>query len=591
MSLSAVASLPATTPTLSRPRLEPLVLVDGYPESRLTVQYATFEAPLDRRRCLLISDWGVARSTRRRWQQARLTVVLPHRLVGDQQQAAVLSAGQLIEAEDNRSAGQQQRRFNLRDDWDITLARALDTIPWVDDGGRLIAQPDGSFELGIRANRSTQRAAVGGAWVHVFQQNGAPWTVATALETLSAVGGLQLALHGLPRASAQAPLQARLDLNAPAGDILQGLLEAYGLIVQRETRWAGGQMLSRHAVRPLTRGRSVPVRWADADPPLSDVIGMDRESPRDAAQSWIAQGEGWLMESTFELVGGWDPAREGQSDSEYGRATSSDFSRFGNVYRQWVLNEDGTFTPPPFNRGEPFDLTGFFEAEAVRPTPLRFRNCVTLDEAANRQPPIVEVSTDGGASWARYSGEAVIATTRAAVYLNDATLPVDFLAAAQDGQAKVRVTASLRSPQPIAERRWRGNPFAGQRPARVFDVSESFHFQRVKEASIHRAAIDVGTLTAAEIDDRQALQRWLVDRMQQADAAALAGRGRATLRLAGAWPMLRPGDQMQEAGGADERLDDRSQRTTEAGALVQSLTVHFPVAHGQGPTTTLQLRF
>jgi hypothetical protein len=589
--LSAVASTPAIEPTLKRPRLEPMVLVDGFPESRLRLTYATYEGPLDRRRVILAIDWEATASLRARWQRALVTVALPQRLADDQVRWCVLAQGTLREAEDHETVGQRQRAFNLADAWNGLLDQPGETIPWVDAQGGLVAQPNGRFALGEAANRSRKRVIIGGQSVHVFQRNGVAWTVRTALETLSAIGGLNLALHTLPRSIADAPLPESLDLTEPIGDALRALLESHGLVVQRELRWASGALIERRAVRPVTSGRPVTVRWAESDQPLSDVLRINRDAPRDAAQPWVARGAGWLVESTFELVGGWDPALAGQSDSEYGRTTSSDFSRYANVYRYWVLNEDSAFTDAPFNRGAPFDLTAFFDDGAVRPQPLRFRDCVTLDDAANRLAPIVEVSTDGGATWHRYSGDARLATTRAAVYLDDATLPSAFLTAAQNDQARVRVTAALRAPQPVTERRWRGNPFVGQRPARVFDLSETFRFQRVKPASIHRAAIDAGTLDAAEVNQRRELAGWLVDRMARADAALTDKRGRATLNLAGAWPMLRIGDQLLSAGGPDDTLDRQRQRVAQRGGVIDSITVHFPVDTGQGPNTTIRLHF
>jgi len=591
--LRAAASLPAITPSLTRPHDEPLVLVDGYPEPRLGVTDASYDGPLDRRVVTLTTAWDLATSARARWQRGTVVVLLPHRLSDDEVRSTVLAAGELTELADHEGPGQRHRRFQLRDSWQQTLEREPSAIPWVDPAGELVADAEGRFALGERPNRSGERFPVGGEPVHVFQQDGKPWTVGTALATLSAIGGLELALAALPNAIADQRLPRSLDLAEPIGALLEQLLTETGLLVQRTVEHVGGHVRERRAVRPITQGRPVPVRWPSERQPLSDVQRIDRTEPARAARPWIAQGGARLIESTFELVGGWDPTLAGEADSEYGRTTSSDFSRFANVYRHWVLNEDGAFTGEPYDRGERFDLTSFFDDARLRPQPLRFRACVTLDDTGERLPPIVEVSTDGGSSWSRYAGESIVADTRAAVYLNDATLPAGFLSAAQSGEARVRVTASLRSPRPVAERRWRGNPFAGQQSPRVFDLSDTFRFQRVAQQSIHRAAIDAGTLDAAEVNQRDELRRWLIDRMERAAVIEDEDEadGEATLILNGAWPMLRIGDQLMNAGGEATRLDQTSQRIRGTGARVESVRLHFPVDQGQGPSTTVRVRF
>jgi hypothetical protein len=180
-------------------------------------------------------------------------------------------------------------------------------------------------------------------------------------------------------------------------------------------------------------------------------------------------------------------------------------------------------------------------------------------------------------------------SNRAGVYLEDATLPSAFLTAAQNGEARVRVTASLQSPTPVRLRRWQGNPFAGRRPAKVFDLTQGYRFQRVADSSIHRTSIEAGTLLADEVDDREALHRWLVERLQQASDGP--GDGEAKLTLSGAWPMLRPGDHLRHAGGAETTLHHTAQAVAQYGAVIQALTVSFAVDRGNGPSTRVQLRF
>jgi hypothetical protein len=589
--VQAAASLPAIAPTLTQPRETPLVLVDGAVEPRLELAHATIEGPLDQRRITLLTDDDVPAATRRHWRSGQITVVLPQRLSDDQCRWPVLAAGTLHRRANNRSAGQQRHQYSLIEPWQRQLEEPSQMVPWVDATGRLIAPATGAFQLGATANRSTHTHALGGSAVHVLQQQGEPWTVGSGLRTLAAVNHLGLSTLGLPRETDRAPLTTSLDLARPVGELLAAILEPYGLVIARELARVGGSLRERRTVRPVERGRPIAVHWRRPAQPVGDVLRINAETPTDAAQRWIGEGQPWLIESTFELVGGWDPALAGESDATYDRTNSSNFSRYGNVYRQWVLNEDGAFTGPPHNRGEPFDLASFFNNRQLRPQPLRFEPCVTLDDNGQRIEPVIEVSTDDGPSWSRYGGEAVVLSNRAGVYLNDTTLPGSFLTAAKNDQARLRVTAGLRSPVPVRVTRWRGNPFAGRRSDRVFDLRQIFSFQRVENNSIHRDLIDTGTLEANEMDQTQALQAWLVAHLQRSRAAVQSAQGQARLTLSGTWWMLRPGARLLHAGQADETLDGAAQAVGDRAALVESLTLDFSVRDHQGPTTTVHVRY
>jgi hypothetical protein len=571
---------------VARPAVSPVVLVDGHPEPRLRAGYWTLEGPLDHRRLTLLAPPTVEEALRERWMAGRLTVAMPERLVDDEVFWRVLAAGRLTEAATYRSAGQVSRRFRLVDDWEARLADRPAAVPWVDHEGRLVAGAGGVLRFGDAANRSRGRFEVDGRAVHVLQARGEPWTVKTALETIAALGGLALSLDILPKALGRNVLDRPVDLSETVEAALAPLLSDHGLVVQRELAWVAGQTIERRAVRPRAQGRPVTVPWEAEGREVSEVIRLEREKPAQAARRYVAEGEPWIVEETFELVGGWDPALEGANDAEYGRTTSSDFARYGNVYRRWVLNEDGRFSESPYDRGDPFDLTAFFGQGAIPPQPLRFDANLTLDDAGRRQPAVVEVSADGGQSWQRYGADARLLVDRAGVQFTDATLPSDFLTAAQDGAARVRVTASLQSPRPVTATRWRGNPFVGQRAAHVL-AARQFRFRRVAAGSLHRDGIDAGELAAMEADDARALSRWL-HRQMEAQAELT---GRATVVLSGLWPDIRPGDRLRDAAGRHRRLDGRSQSMAEAGAVVDSLTVRFEPGLGDGPSTAVRVRF
>jgi hypothetical protein len=199
---------------------------------------------------------------------------------------------------------------------------------------------------------------------------------------------------------------------------------------------------------------------------------------------FIAEAAGPVVESTFALVGGWDAADEALADGEYSKSGSSDFEAVANVFRLWVLNEDGAFTAEPFDRGPAFDLTTLFDdGRAIEPQPLRFGHALSQDAAGRSVGVVVEMSIDGGASWSRYPGTASVLSDRAGVYLADDALPAGFLAAVRGGVGKIRVTATLRNPLPLQSVRWRGNPFTGAFRTQRLKLGDAFGWRRVLPGS------------------------------------------------------------------------------------------------------------
>ena len=591
--MNACASLGGRAGVGGMPAAEPVIFLDGTPEPRLMVQSLTIRGPLDERRIILtgpdaVDDVGLSQ----RWAHRDALVALPHRLVDDQQRWSVLARGTLAQTARHRAAEVEQQQWHLDDQWTQSLAQPVDTVWWANHAGALMPMNAGVLLSGPEGNRSSDTFAIRGQAVHVLQADGQPWTVGSALATISALGGLGLSLHLLPCSLRDAALLQAVDLAQPVGAALRRILEPYGLVVQR-TIWRNGHTVTEDChIRALQHGRPIRLRWAEMDRPLADALRVDLEAPIGAAQRWIAEASGWQVESTFELVGGWDPALEGEADTAYDRTQSSDFARYANVYRHWVLNEDGRFSGAPYHRGAPFDLAAFFGDSRVRAQPLGLRPCVTLDDAGDPRPPVGEMSTDSGATWTQYPGQAVIQPDRAAVDLDDDALPSGFLSAARSGAARLRVTASLRSPQPVQIVRWHGNAFAGQRPPRILDVGEAFHFRRVDASSIHYTQVQSGALPAREVDQRQALEGWLVQRLREAERradAALEGRGR--IDLAGAWPWLRIGDRLIEAAGARRSAAGNAESVVERGASIDHLHVRFGVTDRSGPRTTAQVRF
>ncbi len=566
--MSACASLGSVPLAGARPVERPMVLLDSVIEPRLSVLKVEMAGPLDERLALLSMAGSIPAAEQ--W-----LIVQPLRLCDGQIRRRVLVHGkwpQRIDAD----------RIELRSSWSDLLDEPLTQVPTLNRDGSLVLQSSGW----LASTRSDQRYDVGGQQVYVLQNETTAWTVRQALESLSTFAGFALNLNALPRETADAPLVAPIDLSLSLRRVLEQVLEPYGLCVTREFSYEGHSLIERRYVRSLNRSRCVRVRWTRPGQPLGDMLRISKRKPRAGSRLWQAQAGGPVVESTFQLVGGWDPNLEGAADDEYDRSASSDFSLYTNVYRRWVLNEDGAFSGEPYNRGVAYDLTSLFAAEPIAPTSLRFLSCVTLDDAGRGRDPIVEFSIDSGVNWSRWAGRLQVLSDRAGVYLNDTTLPSAFLSAAKAGSARVRVTASLRSPLPVNVQRWQGNPFAGLLPPRQLDLSKMFIFRRVDVGSIHHDDVCSGDLIADERDDTAAMTKWLVDRMWRQQQSLASREGQATLKLLDAEGVVHPGDQLLDAGAAGRDLDEQAQALRREGGVVTAVTCDF-----DADATIVQLRF
>jgi hypothetical protein len=232
----------------------------------------------------------------------------------------------------------------------------------------------------------------------------------------------------------------------------------------------------------------------------------------------------------------------------------------------------------------------------MSPQARKFLSCLTLDDANRRRAVLVQMSLDSGATWTNYSGGVNVRADRCAIYLDDATLPAAFLAAAKANTAAIRVTATIQSPKPLDVLRWRGNPFAGTLPPQVLDVCDTFAFARVDEQSIHVAGLAAGSLSALQSDPRDAMSQWLLSRVQRETLSGAQPRGRAKLTVAGAWPLLRAGDRLVHTGGRDLDTAGRAQTIAAQGAIVQALRCLWPgavtrAALSDGVRTAIDLTF
>lgn len=591
--MHACASLGCSVKPGASDDIEPLVFVNGAPDRRLHVVSYHVDGPMDTRRAaLLVDEASPSAETMARWLDADVVVALPAQLSDGETRWPVLSHGSLSQVESGEVAGQHELTFELLGDWERLLELPPSAIWWLNDSGTVTTRDDGELDVGLKANRSLERHSVNGSAIYLIGDGtGEAWTVADALETISATAGLSLNLQGLTRDVIRAELMQSIDLTKPLSNALERILEPYQLCIVREMNRSGGLVVEQRFVRPISHGRPIRLGWGGEAASPSDLLSVDTDQPSRAARKWIARASGWMIESTFDLVGAWDPSLEGLSNDEYDRDLSSNFALYEDVYRRWVLNEDGYYSQPLYNRGPAFNLNGFFGVTGIATQTLPFGDNLTGTSIGNGYPPVVELSTNGGVDWTIATISIDELKDRAGVYLDPDTLPGDFLSAAKTGFARVRVTATLTNPLPVQLTRWQGNAFSPQLPDRVVDVSDHFFFRRVDPDSIHYAGVSSGNLVADEIDDTQRMFRWLVDTVTRDDQGGERLGGQAKLKLSGLWPMLRPGDKLLNVGGPSVAADGGSQALTGRGGTVRSVKLDYSANSRNGRTTTVDVTY
>lgn len=222
----------------------------------------------------------------------------------------------------------------------------------------------------------------------------------------------------------------------------------------------------------------------------------------------VARGE--TVEATLMMTPGWAVTDQNLADAQYARSTSDDFRAVAHVFRLWVLNEDGTFAGPSFNLADLFDT----HVESIK-QPVPIEPCLTLDDAGQPWQAIVEVSINAGTTWREYAGRYTLLTDRAGVLLEDDELGADWLEAVRAGDARLRITGTLRCPIDRQLVRWRGNPFAGPFDSVQQDVGRRFDIRRVDSSSRFYQSVNAGLISADQADGTAALEAWGIDQLKR----------------------------------------------------------------------------
>lgn len=368
----------------------------------------------------------------------------------------------------------------------------------------------------------------------------AGWCLKSMIEVLNARFNLSLNLELLPIEL----LNKRVHLEMISGRLLKNFLQSLGehfqFYVQHERKWDGNRIIETRYLRPNEYSRPVKLNL-NTNRHCGSVQRLSGEVNEDRPVKVVGICESEVVESTFELVRGWDTSLEGAADTQYAKSTSDDFESVRNVYRLWVLNEDRAFSSNPFMETSHFDAAGVFdepvEAESYT-TP--FLDTLTKDESGASRGVIVEISLDEGETWQHYPGRMNILRERGGVYFDDSELPEDYMDACKTGEAVVRVTCSLQNPTPTKRFRAKGNPFMGPFRTHQYESGSIFKYRHVHAGSQFYERVMNGELDSDAIDQRDDCLEWLNEvAMRMASV-----NDSLEIRYGGMSPGLRIGDQL-----------------------------------------------
>jgi len=523
---------------LTPPAVE--VRIDGQVEPRLrllcleqamgSAPTATFEAALGRDvltgETVRLED--VAADVRP-WAAAVATLLRGGVLPGEAAEDLVLFDGRVVQADLALASDGEHARLTAEDPTADLLRRRLGgQRAWTAGGtadrvkGRaLVFNPDG------RPNASGQAHTPGaGEPYTIFAPEGPSGNVAWTLDEAVAYVLAEHAASDAVEVPSQSEVRSALPATVIRDVSLQG--RSLGEALEALLELAGARLVARvePGVGAVSRRLELwcpdrePAGWLCHQPPgrvydpaQTDFAALEvRMDFAAAPRRYVARGDSRFHESTFDLVAGWDDALATSDPDDFSPRTNADFDGVRDVFRKWVVNEDGTYSDPPYSRGEPPDFSALFEGTPYVRRRRRLLPCLSRDALGRSRGVYVEVSLDGGTSWEQSALGARVLRDECGVYLAEDPLPSRYLAAAMRGEACLRVTATVESDALLSAE------YAGAEGAdlpgrtRHVNVPAGYRYRRVAPTSRFH-----GEGGADEADDGERLQdliraAWEADR-------------------------------------------------------------------------------
>ncbi|WP_428387611.1 hypothetical protein [Mucisphaera sp.] len=498
---------------------EPLIMVHGFPVDDAELVSYEVAGRLGKRdvTVALPGSWMRGQS---------IELACPYRLSDERTGLRTIYRGQHAEKLSQTDSSGRRQHWKLKDRWGQRLNSRLRDLPsaWLlGSGERTLA-----LRAGVGANRAPEAIAVNGLNIYppVEKGQGKPWQVDQAIQLLLSLADLEI--HWLvPASVSQARLEQDLFLNQRLEQALQQLVDDHELRMRRS---------EDHACVEITADQSGLHRRV--------TVGIERLNGRlvegcleTPAVQGRAEASGWRVESTFELHPAWDPALTIEPDSAYSPRTSCNFETVSDVFRRWVLNEDGAFVDAPYSLPV-FDLCAFFDDPQTPVAPLRFMPPLSRTTDNEPMSSLVEISEDSGSTWRVVTNRRIL-TERAGVWLSDHELGASYLEAARQGHARCRITASLRSPLPVVTSYTKGHAFGGNPIQRIYEATKAYSFTRLAHGSRFYDQVRAGSRTADVRDDTERMRSWL--RKQVCGASASRP---ARIELIGKQFWFQPGDRI-----------------------------------------------
>jgi hypothetical protein len=369
--------------------------------------------------------------------------------------------------------------------------------------------------------------------------NGQPWTVGDAL------GYLLADLPSHVATPSRAELQAlggghvlpHVDLAGKSlGQSLMTVANHGGLAI-RPARDQRGIVVYRPGVDGAVRRLRLQQAGESLTVGESNVYqGHLTLSPRPGVPTVRACGSYKQFEVTVELQPGWDRSLETDDWRTFVRSANPDWPEVASVYRKWVLNEHGRYCDAPWNLSHQ-SLIGLGAGEFVRDVARRFEPCLSADSSGQSMGVFVEIFTTAG-QWRSWHGPVRISDSECSIYLDGDGLPADYFQMAIDGDARLRVTATITSDERLSVT-VPGTPGV---PAVVLDYSASAHWRQVHLTSVLTSCR--GTQPLGECDDLAMLSaRARRHRLDQ------SGGVEGIVTLGWLCPWVQVGDRISEVAG------------------------------------------